>query len=377
MPAKRARGFVCLAAAAVLTSAAAAHAAEDHLWAKVGATDSRVESDLADCRAQSAKVEVDTSYQTEALAGLLGAAIIAAAKKPHAEHVFAAHCMKRRGYVWLPLTDGEARDLAGAKLPVDRSAWIDRFYAGDLTGRLDAAWKPVVPPLPEAADDDFSFDGVRFDPDKLVAAADPVGSGGTALSGVVTHQATARLAAPLDTATSPKLRAEAGAELYEVVAPTRFDPAQTYWCGPFRLMGLLAHPMVTTCVFAGDNGYQFISVGGEAWLGPLPTPLDYHLTDAVSTIALTPSDRDLIGPMDFTLVVRRVGKSGVDLEAYAARQGKKALFWSGELAFDPDGKAVLPFWSHKLALTRLDKTVKVVFAPNGDGRGWMDAPWRE
>ncbi len=77
--------------------------AEDHLWAKVGATDSRVESDLADCRAQSAKVEVDTSYQTEALAGLLGAAIITAAKKPHAEHVFAAHCMKRRGYVWLPL----------------------------------------------------------------------------------------------------------------------------------------------------------------------------------------------------------------------------------------------------------------------------------
>lgn len=231
--------------------------------------------------------------------------------------------------------------------------------------------------MPDALDDGFSFDGVRFDPARLVVAADPVGSGGTILSGPVTHQATARLAAPIETATTPSLHAAAGAEFYQIVAPTRYDPAQTYWCGPFKSMGLLAHPTVTTCVFAGDTGYEFISVGGETWLGPLPSPDDFHMTDATATVALTPSNQDFFGPMDFTLVVQRVGKSGVDVEAYAAMAGKKSLFWSGELAFDPDGKTVLPFWSHELILIRQEKTVKAVFKPNGDGRGWMEAPWRE
>jgi hypothetical protein len=77
------------------------------------------------------------------------------------------------------------------------------------------------------------------------------------------------------------------------------------------------------------------------------------------------------------LVVRRVAKSGVEVEAWAAMNGRKTMFWSGELAFDPDGKAVLPFWSHQLALTRQDRTVKAVFTPNGAGRGWMEAPWRQ
>lgn len=126
-------------AAAIASLVAGAAAADDHLWAKVGATDARMEADLADCRTESGKVEVDSGYQAQALAGLIGAAIVAAAKKPHAEHVFTAHCMKRRGYVWLPLTDAEAKVLDEAKLPADRSAWIDRFYAGDLTARLDAA----------------------------------------------------------------------------------------------------------------------------------------------------------------------------------------------------------------------------------------------
>ncbi|HEY1561505.1 MAG TPA: hypothetical protein VGF71_11520 [Caulobacteraceae bacterium] len=363
--------------AGIASLAAGSAGADDHLWARIGATDAQVETDLADCRAESSKVEVEAGYQAEALAGLIGAAIVAAAKKPHAEHVFTAHCMKRRGYVWLPLTDVEARELDGDRLPGDRAAWIDRFYAGDLTERLDAAWKPLVPPLPEAVDERFSFDGVRFDPVKLVVSADPVGSGGTVLSGPVTHQATARLAAPIETATTPSLHAVAGTELYQIVAPTRYDPAQTYWCGPFKSMGLLAHPTVTTCVFAGDTGYEFISVGGEAWLGPLPSPDDFHTTDVTAKVALTPSETDLFGPMDFTLVVRRVAKSGVDVEAWAAMNGRKTMFWSGELAFDPDGKTVLPFWSHQLALTRQDKTVKAVFTPNGDGRGWMEAPWRE
>ena len=215
--------------AGIASLAAGGAGADDHLWARIGATDAQVETDLADCRAESAKVEVDGGYQAEALAGVLAAAIVAAAKKPHAEHVFTIHCMKRRGYVWLPLTDAEARDLDGAKLPADRAAWIDRFYAGNLTERLDAAWKPLVPPLPDALDEGFSFDGVRFDPDKLVVAAGPVGSGGTILSGPVTHQATARLTAPVETATTPSLHAIAGTELYQIVAPTRYDPAQTYW----------------------------------------------------------------------------------------------------------------------------------------------------
>ncbi|HEY1416082.1 MAG TPA: hypothetical protein VGF42_09395, partial [Caulobacteraceae bacterium] len=114
------------ALAGIAMLAAGGASADDHLWARIGATEARMETDLADCRAQSAKVEVDSGYQAEALAGLLAAALIAAAKKPHAEHVFTAHCMKRHGYVWLPLTDSEAKDLEAARLPADRSAWIDR-----------------------------------------------------------------------------------------------------------------------------------------------------------------------------------------------------------------------------------------------------------
>ncbi len=373
-------GRAAPAALLVLTMAGAARAG-DHLWAKVGATDAAMQADLAGCKHDSREVPTHVEAAAYvpltpagAVGGAIGMAIVEGIAKAKAEATFDRHCMRRHGYVWLPLTPAEQAALARAPGEAGKAAWIDAFYAGDLTARLDEAWKPVVPPLPEGFDEPYTFGGVRFDPAALTVASGPVASGGTVLSGVIAHRRTARLKSAVDLSAMAKMHFDAGAIFHQVVLPTDLDPAQTYWCGTVRESTLLAGVKTyTLCVFTDENDYRLVVAGNQAWLSDAPAPAGVIWKGVAADFSMAESDTDLLGPMDFSLTVSRITSKTVTLAAKATRDGKSVELWDGELPFGADGVAVLPFWGHRLVLTRAGKTVTAAFTPDGDGAGWFDA----
>jgi hypothetical protein len=154
--------------------------------------------------------------------------------------------------------------------------------------------------------------------------------------------------------------------------PSDFEPEQTYWCGPFKATGLLGSSVSTYCVFADDNGYDFVFSGAEPWVAPPPDLATLsQFKSATVDLTLEPSDQALLGPLDFALNVQGIDKTEIDLEAVVTKANRKVTIWSGALTFDSDGKAVLPFWTHRLVLTRDGKSVTAAFTADGDGAGWL------
>jgi hypothetical protein len=369
-------------AALFATCTAGVARADDHLWSKMGATQAAEDADWAACRQDSKTVPVHmngavgvSTSPAGAIGGLIALAIIEGVKKAQAEAAFDRHCMKRHGWVWLPLTPEEQAALGRQKTPTDKAAWVDTFYAGDIGARLDEAARPKAPVLPTAQDEPMTLGALRFDPDVLTATAGPVSAGQTVLAGKIRHRRTATLNKSVDVSGVMKLHADAGTVFEALVIPTDFEPAQTYWCGPMRAKPALSPARVTDdCVTLEDTGYVVLPAQGESWLADPPDPASAlkWKTTAVD-FSMTESDQDLIGPMDLTLTVTKITAKAISLEAKAGRDGKTVIVWSGALAVEADGMAVLPFWSHRLVLTRAGKTVTAAYTPDGDGAGWLEA----
>jgi len=309
--------------------------------------------------------------------GLAGAVIAAggtAIRLQEAKDTFVRHCMHRHGYVWLPLTGDEGHAFGAARTPDDRRQWVDRFYAGDISKRLDAAWTPLVPPLPEGHAEPLTFDGLRLDPAALAPASGLVAEGGAVLSGRVGHAATARLESAVDVPVIPELTAPAGTIFYEVVTPTDFDPEETFWCGPLSDFNANGQRTITYCIDVNDRGYE-IHVGSlETWYAPPPIlglgggPV----RDKTAKLVLKPSDVDLLGPFKLSLVLTGVDKTSVTLGVDVAQEKRHQRIWVFTLPLAANGPAVLPFWTHRLVLTRSGDGVTAAFTPDGDSRGWMD-----
>ncbi|MGH7022278.1 MAG: hypothetical protein ACREEB_01660 [Caulobacteraceae bacterium] len=357
---------------------AGAAAAADHLWAKVGATDAGATADLAACQVDAKTAVYHIPATPNMVGGLVGALLVVgdqALRQKEARDAFARHCMRRHGYVWLPLTKDEDRELGKLSTPADRTAWIDRFYASDLVKRLDAAWAPVVPPLPEGIEEPFSFDGLRLDPAMLTVAVGEVTKGGTVLSGPVSHVATARLKSAVDVPVVPDLNAPAGTIFYQVVTPTDFDPEQTFWCGPMTYFTPSGPRTLTYCVEVTDNGYEFYMSGLETWYAPPPLVLNQKpMRTKHAKLALTPSDTDLLGPQQLSLTVAGIDKKRLLLAVKVSEGKHRQGIWAFALPFEAGGTATLPFWTHRLKFTRSGKGVTVAFTADGDGSGWYVAP---
>ena len=376
------RGWaVALAGAAVSLGAGAARA-DDHLWSKMGATQAAEQADWAACKQEAKTVPIHMNGAVSvpvspagAIGGLIALAIIESVKKAQAEAAFDHHCMRRHGWVWLPLTPEEQAALGKQKTPAEKAAWVDALYAGDIGARLDAAARPAAPVLPVAVDEPMTLGALRFEPDGLAVTAGPVAAGQPVLTGKIGHRRTATLNAAVDVAGTMKLHADAGTVFEAVVIPTDFEPFQTYWCGPMRAKPALASARVTDdCVTLEEFGYVILPAEGESWLADPPdpaSPLKWKTTAA--DFSMTPSDQDLIGPLDFTLKVTKITTKAISLEASAARDGKTVVVWTGALAVAADGTAVLPLWTHRLVLTRAGKTVTAAYTPDGDGAGWLEA----
>ncbi len=164
---------------------------------------------------------------------------------------------------------------------------------------------------------------------------------------------------------------------HQVLLPGEDDPQQTYWCGPMTSQRPLTGPKpMVGCVWIDEDGYAIGMAEGAEWLAADVPPSDKALRwkSADATFVFAESDEDLLGPLDFALVVRKVGKTAVSLEADASHDGKFVAFWVGEESFDAQGKAVLPFWTHRLVMTRSGDGVTAAFTADGDGQGWPDPP---
>jgi hypothetical protein len=349
------------------------------VWAKAGRDRATTDADFAACKKDASVAPVHVEFIAGGALGYLATFELQREKLNREAPEFERHCMGHRGYVWLAFTGDEQAKLDSRATPADRSAWIGAFYAGDLATRIDKVRGPSVAPLPEARSEPNVFEGVRFDPATLSVPQQTVAEGHAALVGSVSHRRTARLKNALDMPLASNLHADAGTIVHEVVYPSEYEPQQTFWCGPMRAPGggLLRGGglrMASFCLSNGEWGYDVTQVEGPTWLNRGP---EDGRVDSVGTwardISLDESDVDLLGPMQFTLLVKQVDPDSVSLEARANRGNQTVWFWRGLLAFDRDGKATLPFWGYRLVLTHDLMSVRAAFTPDGDGSGWEAA----
>jgi hypothetical protein len=348
------------------------------MWVKSGATSADLHADYAGCVPKAEQANgLDASHAATAAFALSGAGLLPTvaayfivkdlADRDGGQSIWVGrqtfhHCMEDHGWAWLPLSAQEQADLPPAKPSEARAAWTDRFLAGDLSARIAAAKAPVVPPLPEERPALPTFDGVYFDPGRLTVAKGIVGDDGLVMSGEVHMTRMARQ------------RSRPGGVFYEVVGRARYDRDTVFWCGPFDVPGTFATGKTVTCVTSSDDGYDLWRAEGGPPIAAIPVAHGQTIREPGLDLSLEPADQDLIGAMKFTLRVRYVNEYNIQLEADVFDGKRKSSIWKTMIAYDPNGVAVLPFWSHRLELHKVvGQGVLALFTPKGDGTGWLDA----
>ena len=125
-----------------------------------------------------------------------------------------------------------------------------------------------------------------------------------------------------------------------------------------------------TCVRSDGLGYRLISPDGANWIA---TGLDLHADPANADpdgFFLDVSPDDLIGPMRFALVLRKVTATTIGVEATVTRANDTETIWQDALPRGPDGSAILPLWTRRLVLRPDASGVAVTLSSDGDGAGW-------
>jgi hypothetical protein len=374
-----------LGAALAALAADAVAADQEFLWAKAGATDAAVSADLKTCEAEARRLAPPIQQRPGVVvAGGVGAAAAAGLTAMLLEAYITRHevpavigegvahrCMRRGGYVWLPLEPEEADALKHAHK--ERAAWVDKFYAGDLAERIGSAGALSVPPLPRGQAEALTFDGLRLDPTHLVVAKGVVGDGGAVAVGTVTLARTARLK-QAGAITEPLAgTVDAGAVFYEVYGPAVYNRDETYWCGPFHFSSLVGPRTRVACLTNSDTGYELWSAPYGPPFGGAPQLPEGEVDPQAGDFILAPSDEPLIGPFKFSITASYLNFYDVSVEAAAVVGGRKVVFWRLPLAYAKDGTVVIPLWTHTLVLHRvLGAGVRAELRPGGDGEGLLD-----
>lgn len=279
-------------------------------------------------------------------------------------------CMQTRGYVLIELNQAEHYNFrhAGA----GQGAWLEDFARKAAPARLAAA----VAPLPAVPHGPYFVGAIRLEPDALSLTEGPVRAKSAILTGEAHYRSTARLKSPfkiMNKSVAP------GTEFFAFAAPMPWDtdlgPATTAWCIPApksTTKDMLGPVQLPWCFRAGSGGYN--AFGGvresNGWLvsaiwefprAVVPTPID-----------LAPDDHDALGPLTLELKVDTVDDNGVVLSAWVSQPDKRpVVIWRGRESFGSDGRAILPFWTRALVLTRDGRAATAAWAA-GDGRGWVD-----
>ena len=367
-----------LAATVLLAAAPVAQAAE--VWAKANADLTAMEADYATCASEAEDVGVEINMgrvtpMRSPLAPVVGMAVgagFSAVMTPKARLRYVHGCMIGRGYAAITLTAQEDRDLAQQSAPAARHGWLAAFYQrADFVPRLAAATPtptPGPPPAPRAPGDALAYGAFRFDPATLKAADGVVMAASPVLAGSISF----RRAFHVTTAVKAGNISIAGGSIAYArsVDDPRLGPV-TYWCGRMR-MGLLkiAHDYC-----AWEDAHRFTVYDYDYPMG-LQDRSEFlrNLRGASTTaFALDTGSPAPVGPVDFSIVVKTVSGGGVSLRGVASSGGETWGEWTTDLLFDEQGRVVLPFWTHRLVLTRTGDGVTATFTPDGDGRGWDDA----
>jgi len=338
-----------------------------------------MQTDLDACALEAKDVHASVGNNSAAytsssgvLGAVIGAAIIGAAAEHGARAGYIRRCMYARGYSHVPMTAEEVEASKTSAAKHDPVGWTQAVYDGpDFSARLDAARTPQVPPLPQAPEESLVYAGLRFDPTNLIPATGVVGRGGQVLAGSVSHRRTGWLSAALTTRPYPSITGEVKEHtiFYQVVLPGEDGPAETYWCGEVIHRNALGSRPNYWCFFSDEDGYKMVVPGGQRWHATFVDANSIRVPGN-ERMEILESHDDLVGSMDLALRIAKIGGSAVTLEAVLSKDGKSETIWTGTLPFDAAGNAVLPFWDHRLVVTRSGDGVTVAFTADGDGNGW-------
>ena len=349
------------------------------VFARPGVPSSNMETELADCVARSADVNavpgnVALAQTNGALLGALLFEDLAGNPTEHAaKRVFVSRCMRARGYFGITLTPSEAADLKAHRTSTDVVNWRADFYASpDFSKRLEAALHPIVPPLPDDPPEGPGYGALRLEPSRMVVASGVLGRGSVVLFGPAAYRATAQVRFPVAIHGGFGLNVPAGTQLHFLTAAALDGVEQGYWCGPMVTHSIWGLVTFGGCVTTDEFGYVVLTATGASWLatGTVPRLAVNHWTSASTDFSLVEPTSDVSPPLAFEMKLTSLDASGVTLAAIAKRDGKSVTFWSGSAPFDDRDTAVVPFWTHRLLLTRLGSGVRAALEETGDGAGW-------
>jgi len=143
------------------------------------------------------------------------------------------------------------------------------------------------------------------------------------------------------------------------------------WCGPLTNSSIRGSSnLATRCVVRAPRGYEVVATAqGPSWMaehGAVGTGEGYF----EGPIAFEPVDLATLEPMVFELKWARSGRDGVEVEAVARRDRESVRVSRGRVPFDAVGRAIVPFWTHRLTLTRSGRDVTAALTADGDGTGF-------
>lgn len=368
--------------AAFLTLAMAppASAKEAQVFAKPGVGPLETQAQWRQCwdeargvKPPSAPVPYTPSSSVAAAAGAgLAVGIMQGYMQAKAQGSHVDDCMRQHGFGKIVLTGDEAAGLAAAKSREARSAWFDSFLARDLSARIAASLIPAVPPFSPAAPEPYAVGGLRLDPATVKVYAFGILPKQTVLTATAAHRRTGVVKADFRIASLLDQRAEAGAVFHQVSYGAKGELAATAWCGPVANNSIRGRITMPYCIWSTFDGYRAAQpLNGESWLAGAGSAGPPVMAPA-SELLLDESDRDLLGPMEVSLNLARLTKAGAFLEAVAAHEGKKVVFWEGFVALDAEGRGELPFWRQRLRIVRTEGALRASLTDDGDGRGWLD-----
>ena len=339
------------------------------IWAKAGIDSAAMEVDFAACNKSAKDVVLPGDGPPDvASAGPVGNAfgswLYSAIEQPKVRAHALKICMLSHGYHGIRLTSAEEMDLKAQANPAAAVIWTDQFYRRpDFDERL-ATDSPA--PLPEAKDESFTFGAVRFDPASLLPASGAIGIHGNVLSGTVSHRQTARNLVDVRSDLNAGGYFAAGTIMHEAVFPNKDGSNQTFWCGVYNSL----MEKTPACARNDSQGYVLVQPEGSRWV---TTGIDVHGAPGTAdpeAFHIVLSATDLLGPIGFSMSVRKLSYTSVALEAVVNQGNDFETLWQKTLTFDANGNAILPFWTHRLVLARTNKGVTVTFSADGDGKGW-------
>lgn len=382
--------MLILLVVAVPVGAQAARSSPVLILGKAGGGFDERATDQARCRAIAEQAPVEdlpqagahasaSGYAADlptAVGGLIAFAIIAAIDTSRARGLATAFCLTNLGYVGIPLTPEESRTYAGLA-GRDREGWERTFLAQDLKPRIDPLVTPSVPPLPPYRQQTGAQGGLKVELASLAVSEGPFKSGDRLATGKLTHWRKAVLSAPFETIAGPiQLSGSPGTMFHQVDyrpqrAPLLRNQGAT-WCGPVVEKSQGQRSTQLYCFTTHADGYEPFRPTGYDWLaGPYRDGI--VLPRFTSPMVLEERGEEDADTIDLEVMAVQINASRVTLAAYAKRNNRSIRIWGRTLTFDQAGEAILPLWSHRLLIRKIDtSSVSATIDELGDGQSWRE-----